>query len=93
MAKTLFMDGDAVKGSWAFPLLESFNFSCRMCCCGVIGCRAVLKSQCLFCSAGLSHYIGEETDGQVRRGKPGVLSLSSTKWAADACDFLRDGDK
>lgn len=59
----------------------------------VIGCRAVFKSQCLFWSAGLSHYIGEETDGQVRRGKPGVLSLSSTKWAADACDFLRDGDK
>lgn len=41
----------------------------------------------------LPYHVREETDGQVRWGKPRVLSLSSTKSAADVCDFLRDGDK
>lgn len=67
--------------------------------CNLIGCCVVLCLRHSACFGGLSganvlsYNIGEETDGQVKLGKPCVLSLSSTKLAADVCDFLRDRDK
>lgn len=67
--------------------------------CSLIGCCVVLCLRHSACFGGLaganalSYHVGEETDGQVKQGKPRVLSLSSTKSAADVCDFLGDRDK
>lgn len=79
----------------SFPLIFHTNCVVQfnwLLCCDVVS----RHSACFGGLAGANvptYHVGEETDGQVRRGKPCVLSLSSTKYAADVCDILRDRDK
>lgn len=82
--ETLFMDGDAIRSSWEFPLLEAFIFHVE----------CVVRSNWLLCcvwEAALiwgplaGHFRGDRWTGG--ESEPALLQKSP----ADVCDFLRDG--
>lgn len=85
--KTLFMDGDAIRSSLEFPLLEALIFHVEWLY-GLIGCCVVFERRYRF--LGLWLVTSEKTDDQVGER---VRWLSFKKSTADVHDFPRDRGK